>query len=166
MVSLIDFLPLYFAAACAGVAWAMQPLPGKSLRWVTAFAAAIIGWFVCRMFLNGVGHALDARSRKKLKRLSLDQLEGLLQTPGNPEMRLVLLEIKGRGVDLGRYRSYLIDLLGSENGSHRLFAFRAFCEGFPNDVDRIRGYTPYEPAEKCKKKTEPLHDVQEAQPRS
>ena len=79
------------------------------------------------------------------------------------QMDLVLAEIRARGGDLNQHRPYLVQELGSEACPRRLFAFRAFCEGFPQDVERIRDHTPYEPAEKCRNKAERLLDAQDAQ---
>ena len=91
--------------------------------------------------------------------MSLDQLEARLKDPSCVEIDLVLAEIRARGGDLRQYRPHLVEELGNDAGPRRLFAFRAFREGFPQDLERIRDYTPYEPAEKCRKKAERLHDT-------
>ena len=159
MVSLFDLLPFYVGAALAGVDWAMQPLPGTAWRWIASIAAAMLGWRLCRLCLKGVGRVLDAKCKKRLKVMSLDQLETRLKDPSCVELDLVLAEIKARGGDLRLYRSYLVEELGNAAGPRRLFAFRAFCQGFPQDLERIRDYTPYEPAEKCRSKAERLLDA-------
>ena len=89
--------------------------------------------------------------------MSFDQLETRLKDPRCVEMNLVLAEISARGGNLSQYRSFLIEELGNNAGPRRLFAFRAFREGFPQELERIRDYTPYEPAEKCRIKAERLH---------
>ena len=91
--------------------------------------------------------------------MSLDQLETRIKDPTCIELDLVLAEIRTRGRDISRYRSYLIGELGNDAGHRRLFAFKAFREGFPQDLVHIRDYTPYEPAEKCREKSGRLHDV-------
>jgi hypothetical protein len=159
MVSLFDLLPFYVGAALAGVVWAMRSLPGTSWRWAASIAAAIVGWLLCRLCLKGVARVLDAKCKKRLKLMSLDQLEARLKDPGCAEMDLVLAEIRARGGNLRQYRSYVVEGLGNDAGPRRLFAFRAFREGFPQDLERIRDYTPYEPADKCRRKAERLHDA-------
>ncbi len=159
MVSLFDVLPFYVGAALAGVMWAMRPLPGTAGRWIASLLAAIFGWLLCRLCMKGLGHFLDARCRQRLKLLSLAQLETRFKEPHCAEMHLVLAEIRARGGDIGQYRSYLVEELGNEAGPRRLFAFRAFREGFPQELERIRDYTPYEASEKCRKKAERLHDT-------
>jgi hypothetical protein len=106
-----------------------------------------------------VGLVIEGRCKKRLTLMSVVELEGRLKDPYCPEMHLLLAEIRARGENLGKYRPHLIEELGNAEGPRRLFAFRAFREGFPLDVERIRDYTPYEPAEKCKKKTERLNDA-------
>jgi hypothetical protein len=159
MVSLFDMLPLYVGAALAGVVWAMQPFPGTAWRWIASIAAAMIGWLLCRLCLKGVGHALDAKCKKSLKLMSLDQLATRLKDPRCVEMDLVLAEISARGGNVRQYRPYLVEELGNDASPRRLFAFKAFRQEFPQDLERIRDYTPYEPAEKCRKKAERLHDA-------
>jgi len=159
MVSLFDILPFYVGAAFAGVVWAMRPLPGTVWRWTASIAAAIVGWLLCGICLRCVRLVIDGRCKKKLKLMSLVKLEGRLKDPYCPEMHLVLAEIGARGENLGKYRPHLIEELGNAEGPRRLFAFRAFRVGFPQDVERMRDYTPYEPAEKCRKKAERLRDV-------
>ena len=159
MVSLFDILPFYVGAGLGGLVWGIQPLPGTAWRWVASIAAAMIGWLLCRLCLKGMWRLSDAKCKKRLKVMSLDQLETRLKDPSCVEMDLVLAEIKVRGGNLGQYRSFLVEQLGNDNGPRRLFAFRAFRHGFPQDLERIRDYTPYEPAEKCRSKTERLHDA-------
>jgi hypothetical protein len=91
--------------------------------------------------------------------MSLDQLEARLKDPSCVEMDLVLREIRTRGGNLNPYRAYLVEVLGDGAGPRRLFALRALREAFPQDAERIRDYTPYEPAESCRKKAERLRVV-------
>jgi hypothetical protein len=91
--------------------------------------------------------------------MSLDQLETRFKDPNCFEMDLVMAEMRTRGGDIRQYRSYLVEELGNDAGPRRLFAFRALREGFPEDRARIRDYTPYEPAEKCREKARRLHEA-------
>ena len=159
MVGLFDLLPLIVGAALAGAVWGIQPHTGTVWRCIASIAAAIIGWLLCRLCLKGLGHALDTKCKKRLKLLSLDQLETSLKDPNCIHMDFVLAEISARGGNINQYRPYLVEQLGNNNCPRRLFAFKAFRQGFPRDMERIRDYTPYEPAEKCRKKAERLHDA-------
>lgn len=91
--------------------------------------------------------------------MSLQQLELRLKDSYCPEMHLVLAEIRSRGENLGKYRPHLVEELGNAEGPRRLFAFRAFREGFSQELKRIPNYTPYEPAETCRAKAERLRDA-------
>ena len=159
MVSQFDILPFYVGAALAGFIWAMQPHTGTTWRLIASIAAAMTGWLLCRLCLKGIRRAYATKCKKRLKLMSLDQLETRLKDPNCVEMDLVLAEISARGGDFRQYRPYLVEQLGNDAGPRRLFAFKAFRQGFPQDLERIRDYTPYEPAEKCRMKAERLHDA-------
>ena len=91
--------------------------------------------------------------------MSIVELEGRLKDTYCPEMHLVLAEMRARGENLRKYRPHLVEELGNAAGPRRLFAFKAFRECFPQDLERIHDYTPYELAEKCRKKAERLRDA-------
>lgn len=159
MVSLFDLLPFYVGAACLGVAWTMRLFEGTVWRWPVTIAAGLAGWILCRLLLQGIGKLLDHNCKKKLRSLTVGEITRRIGDVATPEWNLALLELRARGEDLTEPRSRLIALLGDESGPSRLFAFRALYDVFPQDVETMNGYSPYEPAEKCRDKVVKLKNT-------
>jgi hypothetical protein len=159
MVGLFDMLPFYIGAACLGVAWTMQPFEGTIWRWPVTIAAGLAGWILCRTLFQGIGKLLDLHCQKKLRALPLADISRRIGDVATPEWNLALLELKARGENLTEPRSRLIDLLSDESGPCRLFAFRALYDVFPQDVETMEGYSPYESSEKCRDKVNKLKNT-------
>jgi hypothetical protein len=153
MVSLFDLLPFYVGAACLGVAWGMRLFDGSIWRWPATVAAGIVGWLFCRLLLQGIGKLLDFHYQKKLRSLTVDEITRQIGDPATPGWSLALLELKTRGEDLTEIRLRLIDLLCDKSGPCRLFASRALVKVFPDDIEKLNGYSPYDPPETCRAKT-------------
>ncbi len=156
MVSLFDLLPFYIGAACLGVIWAVRPFEGTVWRWPVTIMAGLAGWWLCRLLFLGIAKLLHLKCRKKLRSLTVTEITRRIGDVATPEWNLALLELKARGENLTEVRARLIDLLGDESGSSRLFALRALHDVFPQDVEEMDGYSPYDPFEKCRDKASKL----------
>ena len=98
--------------------------------------------------------------------LSLDELDKRFKEPATVELNFILLEIRNRGVDITSYFAYLLDLLVHDQCPRRLFAFRAVHAAFPDEFRQLRseGYTPYEPADKCRMRVASIKTEKDVQP--
>ena len=166
MVSLFDILPLYVATACVTIVWLMRLFDGTIWRWGVIAAAGIAGWFICVFLLNCIKKLINARTRKKLKALSLDELDKRLKDSKCVELNFVLLEIKERGENITQYWPYLLDLLEHDQCPRRFFASKAVYAAFPDEFKRLcsQKYTPYETVDKCRMKLESLKKELDIQP--
>jgi hypothetical protein len=115
------------------------------------------------MVFEGFGRIHDLRCKKNLRSLTVPELAARIGQYETPEWDLVMLELKARGENLTEYRSRLINLLGDYSGPFRLFAFRALYAVFPQDIEIMKDYSPYESAEICQDKVLNLKKTNKAQ---
>jgi hypothetical protein len=159
MVSLFDLLPFYVGAAILGIAWTMCPFEGTVLRWPVVIAAGFAGWFLTRILFQAIGKLFDLNYQKKLRSLTVTEITRQIGDLKTPQWNLALRELKVRGENLAEPRLRLIELLGDESAPCRLFSSRALYEVFPQDIEKMGGYSPYDPAEKCKEKASKLKNT-------
>jgi hypothetical protein len=138
-VGLFSLLPGVFGGFVAGMVWLLLVWRGASNPWVLSTAAGVAGAVLLNVSLNRVFHLEVERYKKKLTLLSLQELEDHLKDPASWHLDLVLLEMKGRGADIKKYRAFLAGLLEGCT-SRRVCASKAFRVVFPGDAPGIGCY--------------------------
>jgi hypothetical protein len=120
---------------------------------ILGIAAAIFGGLLGRWLGRIPTRIMIRNERNKMARLTVDELRQQLYKPlfsGGYTPNFLLLELRARGEDISEHISLVLNLMENESDFRRRVGFAALLSAYPYLVNKMRGYNPSWPVDKCK----------------
>jgi hypothetical protein len=136
---LFHLLPLMGLAVglAMGLTWGIT-----RFGWLPGLACGLAGAFVGFMLARLPGAILLARAIHALKRRSTPDLRDELYTDRLATVNLILGELRARGEDTPEDRAFVLDLMASDDYNDRCRGWAALMTAYPEEAERIPGYSP------------------------
>lgn len=151
----------------------LSPLLGLLLGGALGSKLGPVGAIVGALLCGGLGLYLGRLPtlfmirgmRRKLARFGPAELRAQLRDPRCWTPNILLLELRARGEDISPELPLVLSLMESEHQHRRTFGFAALLSAFPEVAKSLRGYSPTQPVEKCKRKIMEFKQRADASPK-
>jgi len=154
MITLVDLIQML--AAIFGLMLGLV-FGHDSFGVVGAIVGAIVG-FLIGAYLGHWPRRLEIqRERKKFAVMTVEQLIQGLYDPKCWTPNFFLMELKSRGEDIQKHYNLVLSMMESDTSPlKRQFGYAALLSAFPDQAQKLKGYSPASSPDDCKAKVSML----------
>ncbi len=148
MITLYDLITIMLTITGVAIGVGVGKDYGIGLGIVGAIVGGLIGRWLGRIPTR----IMIRNARKKMAHLTVDELRQQLYKPmfsGGYTPNFLLLELRARGEDIAEHINLVLNMLEDESSIKRQIWFAALLSAYPYLVNKMRGYNPSWPVDKC-----------------